>query len=226
MAGLPAYLVANLDLVLRLAAQHLAIVLVSAAVAVALALPAGIAVTRPAWRRHQGAILQLATVAQTVPSLAVIGLASALFALIRLGIGWWPTLTALVLYSVLPVLANTIAGLQGVDPAVIRAARAMGLTARQVLVRVELPLALPVILGGIRTAVVLNVGTAALAAAIGADCLGSLIFQGIATGNVTILLAGALPTMLLALLLDAAIALLFRRAGRGRVADISRERVA
>ena len=131
-----------------------------------------------------------------------IGLASALFAVIQLGVGWWPAIVALVLYSILPILSNTIVGLRGVDAAILKSARGMGLSDWQILSDVELPLAMPVIFAGIRTALVINIGTAALAAAIGADCLGTLIFQGIATGNLTILLAGALPTAGLAILLD------------------------
>jgi len=107
------------------------------------------------------------------------------------------------LYSILPVLSNTIVGLEGADRAILQAAAGMGLSEGQILRKVELPLALPVIFAGVRTALVINIGTAALAAAIGADCLGTLIFQGISTGNITILLAGAIPTALLAILFDA-----------------------
>lgn len=197
--------------ILRLTALHLGIVALSVGIAVAIAFPLGILVTRREWRRHAPAVLALANVFQTVPSLAVIGLASALFAAIRLGIGWWPAITALVLYSILPVLSNTIVGLEGVDNAIMRAAAGMGLSKRQILAKVEIPFALPVIFAGVRTALVINIGTAALAAAIGADCLGTLIFQGISTGNITILLAGAIPTALLAILLDSLLGSLERR---------------
>lgn len=189
--------------ILHLTALHLGIVALSVGIAIAIAFPLGILVTRREWRRHVSAVLAMANVFQTVPSLAVIGLASALLAIVSLGIGWWPAITALVLYSILPVLSNTIVGLEGVDSAIIRAATGMGLSKRQILAKVEIPFALPVVFAGVRTALVINIGTAALAAAIGADCLGTLIFQGISTGNITILLAGAIPTALLAILFDA-----------------------
>lgn len=205
------YSAENWPEILRLTALHVGIVALSVMVAIAIALPLGILVTRRDWRSHASAVLAVANVFQTVPSLAVIGLASALLAVVSLGIGWWPAITALVLYSILPVLSNTIAGLEGADRAILQAAAGMGLSEGQILRKVELPLALPVISAGVRTALVINIGTAALAAAIGADCLGTLIFQGIATGNITILLAGAIPTALLAILFDALLGRLERR---------------
>ncbi len=188
--------------IFRLTGLHIGIVALSVSIAFFMAFLPGIWVTRPKWRNNTGSLLNIANVFQTVPSLAVIGLASALFAVIQLGVGWWPAIVALVLYSILPILSNTIVGLRGVDAAILKSARGMGLSDWQILSDVELPLAMPVIFAGIRTALVINIGTAALAAAIGADCLGTLIFQGIATGNLTILLAGALPTAGLAILLD------------------------
>ncbi len=205
MADLQTYLLENWLLLARLSGLHVGIVALSVGISVGLALPLGIWVTRPRWRGYAGLLLNLANVFQTVPSLAVIGLSSALFAIIRLGVGWAPAIVALVLYSILPVLSNTIVGLEGVEQGVRKAARGMGLSGGQILQKIELPLALPVIFAGIRTALVINIGTAALAATIGADCLGTLIFQGIATGNLTILLAGALPTALLAVVLDGAL---------------------
>lgn len=205
------YSAENWPEILRLTALHVGIVALSVMVAIAIALPLGILVTRRDWRSHASAVLAVANVFQTVPSLAVIGLASALLAVVSLGIGWWPAITALVLYSILPVLSNTIAGLEGADRAILQAAAGMGLSEGQILRKVELPLALPVISAGVRTALVINIGTAALAAAIGADCLGTLIFQGITTGNITILLAGAIPTALLAILFDALLGRLERR---------------
>ncbi len=208
MADFFSYISGNWQFVFRLSLLHLGIVFVSGGIAIAIALPAGIFVTRPGWRIHSGTILSTANVFQTIPSLAVIGLASALLAIIELGIGWAPAILALVLYSILPVLSNTIVGLEGVDPAVIRAARGMGMAPHQILFHIELPLAIPTIFAGIRTAIVINVGTAALAATIGAECLGTLIFQGISTGNLPLLLAGAIPTALLAILIDGFFALL------------------
>lgn len=208
MTNFFSYLTANWASVFRLTLWHLGIVFVSGGIAIAIALPAGIFVTRSNWRIHSSTILATANVFQTVPSLAVIGLASAVLAIIGLGIGWAPAILALVFYSILPVLSNTIVGLDGVDRAVIRAARGMGMAPREILLHIELPLAIPTIFAGIRTAIVINIGTAALAAAIGAQCLGTLIFQGISTGNLSLLLAGAIPTALLAILVDALFALL------------------
>jgi osmoprotectant transport system permease protein len=196
------YSAENWLLILRLTGLHIGIVALSVMIAFAIALPLGILLTRREWRSHAGAVLAMANVFQTVPSLAVIGLASAMLAVVSLGIGWWPAIVALVLYSILPVLSNTIVGLEGADRAILQAAAGMGLSEKQILHKVELPLALPVIFAGVRTALVINIGTAALAAAIGADCLGTLIFQGISTGNLNILLAGAIPTAVLAVLLD------------------------
>ncbi len=213
MADFFSYLTSNWQIILRLTLWHLGIVFLSGGVAIAIALPAGIFVTRPNWRIHSNTILATANVFQTVPSLAVIGLASAVLAIIGLGIGWAPAILALVLYSILPVLSNTIVGLDSIDHAVIRAARGMGMAPHQILFGIELPLAIPTIFAGIRTSIVINVGTAALAAAIGAECLGSLIFQGISTGNLSLLLAGAIPTALLAILIDALFALLEHKLG-------------
>lgn len=200
-----AYISENPVLLLRLALLHLGLVLVSAGAAVLFSLPLGIWLSRPANRGRISIFINLANVLQTVPSLAVIGLASAVFAIIGQGVGWWPAIAALFAYSILPVLQNTVNGLLAVPPAVMRAAVGLGMAPQTILRKVELPLAAPVIFAGVRTAAVINVGTAALAAAIGADCLGTLIFQGIATANFSLLLAGAIPTALLALLLDAAL---------------------
>lgn len=188
--------------VLQLTGYHVAIVAISSAVAIGIALPAGIFVTRQEWRRHASSIIAIGNTFQTVPTLAVIGLASAGLSILNAGIGWSPAIVALVVYSILPILTNTISGIEQVPQAILRAGKGMGMTDQQILTKIELPLALPVILAGIRTAVVINIGTAALAAAIGADCLGTLIFQGISTGNTQILLAGAIPTAVLAVIID------------------------
>ncbi len=187
---------------LVLTAKHLGLVLFSAGLATALSIPTGVWLSRPKNRKHIPVFLNLANILQTIPSLAVIGLASALFAYLGRGVGWQPAITALFLYSILPVLQNTVSGLAAVPAPVRRSAAGMGMGAGAILRKIELPLAAPVIFAGVRTAVVINVGTAALAAAIGAECLGVLIFQGIAAANFTLLLAGAIPTALLALLLD------------------------
>ena len=196
--------------ILHLTAMHLLLVLTATVFAFLIAFPAGVWATRRKWKRYAAALMSIANVFQTVPSLAVIGISSALFTLIGAGVGWLPALTALALYSLLPILGNTIVGLSTVPFSVRHTGLAAGMTSRQLLRQVELPLATPLILNGLHTAFVLNVGTAALAASIGAECLGTLIFQGISTGNIPLLLAGAIPTAVLAVLID----LVFRLAER------------
>jgi len=161
-----------------------------------IAIPAGIGIHRnPRW---QSLTLGTAGVLQTIPSIALLG-----FLIPVMGIGAAPAIVALFLYALLPILRNTFTGLQGVPDDVREAARGMGMSPLQILLRVELTLALPVILAGVRTATVINVGVATLAAYIGAGGLGTFIFSGIATVNSLKILAGAVPAALLAVLLDA-----------------------
>jgi osmoprotectant transport system permease protein len=187
--------------------EHLTLVLISMAIAVALAVPLGLAlVTHPRWR---AAVLAVASVFQTIPSLALFGF------LIPLpflgGIGARTAIIALVLYALLPILRNTYVGLTGIDPAIIEAAEAMGMTERQILFRVRLPLATSFILAGIRTATIITIGVATIAAAIGAGGLGTFIFRGVAMVSDAVILAGAIPAALLALLADFLLGLLERR---------------
>ena len=192
-----------------LTGQHLLLVAASAAIAVAIGIPLGVAVTRrPALARP---VLGAANVVQTIPSLALFGF------LIPIpffgGIGARTAIVALVLYGILPILQNTHAGLRSVDPAVLEAATGLGMTDRQRLFAVELPLAFPVVLAGVRVAVVVGIGLATIAAAIGAGGLGVLIFRGVATVDHRLILAGAVPAAALALLTDF---LLGRLEKRGR----------
>jgi osmoprotectant transport system permease protein len=189
--------------------EHVVLVLASTAIAAALGIPLGIlAARKPSLAKP---IVALANLAQTVPSLALFGF------LIPLpfigGIGTRTALVALTVYAILPVLRGTITGIQGVPAAVIECAIAMGLTPRQVLAQVEWPLALPSIVSGLRVAVVIGVGTATIASAIGAGGLGDYIFRGLAMVDSTVILAGAVPAALLAIACDAALAL------AGRIAD-------
>ena len=184
---------------MTLTAQHLVLVAASTAAAVALGLPLGIAMTR--LRRLARPILALAGLVQTIPSLALFGF---LIPLPLLGgIGTRTALVALILYALLPILQNTYAGINQVDRTVLEAATALGMTGGQRLRMVELPLALPVILAGVRIAAVVSVGTATIAAAIGAGGLGTYVFRGIATVDARLILAGAVPAAVLALLVDA-----------------------
>jgi len=193
--------------VLGLLGQHVLLVLVSTTIAVAIGLPVGILLTRrPSWRRP---VLGLANVFQTIPSLALFGF---LIPLPLLGgIGARTAIVALVVYALLPIVRNTYTGIAGVDPAVREAGRGMGMTDGELLRLVELPLAASVILAGIRVATVVGVGTATIAAAIGAGGLGVYIFRGVAVVDDRLILAGALPAALLALAADGLLGLLERR---------------
>src|SRR5216110_2390645 len=205
--SLLAFYARNAQEVLGLVAQHLYLVAVSTLLAFALGIPLGIVLTRrPAWQRP---VLGLANVFQTVPSLALFGF------LIPLpfigGIGASTAIVALVLYALLPIVRNTYTGIAGVDPAVREAGRGMGMTDWQLLTQVELPLGFGVILAGVRVATVVSVGTATIAAAIGAGGLGVYIFRGVAVVDDTLILAGALPAALMALAADGLLGLAERR---------------
>lgn len=197
----------NSQEVLGLVWQHVYLVTIATALAILIGVPLGIALTRrPAWRSP---VLGLANVFQTVPSLALFGF------LIPLpflgGIGARTAIVALVLYALLPIVRNTYTGIAGVDPAVREAGRGMGMTDGQLLRLVELPLGLGVILAGVRVATVVGVGTATIAAAIGAGGLGVYIFRGVATVDNTLILAGALPAALMAIAADGLLGLAERR---------------
>ncbi|RAK70446.1 ABC transporter permease/substrate-binding protein [Hymenobacter edaphi] len=179
--------------------QHIGLTAAAVLLAVALGVPLGLWLTRrPRWAPL---VLGVAGALQTVPSIALLG-----FLIPWLGIGAAPAIVALLLYSLLPIMRNTVAGIRGVSPAVVEAARGLGLTDGQVLRRVELPLALPVLMAGIRTAAVIGVGVATLAAYVAAGGLGEFIFGGIALNNPVMILAGALPAAALALAFDGALA--------------------
>jgi len=207
VSGFGEYLWQRRAEIAALTGQHVVLVLVSTAVAVAIGLPLGVALTRRP--RLAKPVLAAASVVQTVPSLALFGF---LIPLPLLGgIGARTAVTALVVYALLPILRNTYAGITSVDPATVEAATGLGMTRGERLRLVELPLALPVVLGGVRIAAVVSVGLAAIAAAIGAGGLGVLIYRGIATVDNRLILAGALPAALLALAVDGALGWLERR---------------
>ena len=201
--------------------EHVVLVLVSTLVATAIGVPLGIlAARRPTLARP---LVGLANLAQTIPSLALFGFLIPL-PLIG-GIGTRTALVALTLYAVLPIVRTTVAGLQAVDRAVLECAIAMGMTPRQVLRQVELPLAAPAILAGVRVATVVGVGTATIASAIGAGGLGDYIFRGLAMVDPVVILAGALPAALLAISADALLAF-SARAIDPRHSPIKRRRAA
>jgi osmoprotectant transport system permease protein len=180
---------------------HTGLTLISLIFAVLVALPAGIIIARRP--RLAKVVLGVTGVLQTIPSIALLGVMIPF-----LGIGPKPAILALFLYALLPIVRNTYAGIQSVNPAVVDAAKGLGLSKRQILLKVELPLAFPIIMAGIRTATVINVGVATLAAYIAAGGLGEFIFGGIALNNANMILAGAIPAALLAILFDNLLALL------------------
>jgi osmoprotectant transport system permease protein len=192
--------------VLELTLQHLWLVVASIFFAVLIGIPLGILITRhPVLNKP---ILGGANIIQTIPSLALFG-----FLLPAPWIGARAdrlAILALTLYALLPLIRNTYTGIAGVDRAVVEAGRGMGMTDRQLLLRVELPLALSVIIAGIRVAAVISVGLATIAAAIGAGGLGEYIFRGLAMVNNQVILAGAIPAALLAILADLSLGLLER----------------
>lgn len=196
--------------ILALTGEHLVLVLVSTLLAVVIGVPLGIALTRRP--RLARPVLGFANVVQTIPSLALFGFLIPL-PLIG-GIGARTAIAALVVYALLPILRNTYTGILSVDPAVIESATGLGMTRGQRLRQVELPLALPVVLAGVRIATVISIGLATIAAAIGAGGLGVLIYRGVAIVDHRLILAGAVPAALLALAADAGLGLVERRLAR------------
>lgn len=201
------FLTQNHTEVLELTLEHLWMVAASTLLAVLIGIPLGILITRhPGWNRP---VLGSANIIQTIPSLALFGF--------LLPVPWIGArsdrlaILALTLYALLPLIRNTYAGIKGVDPAVVEAGRGMGMTDGQLLWQVELPLALGVIVAGVRVATVISVGLATIAAAIGAGGLGEYIFRGLAMVNNQLILAGAIPAAGLALLADVTLGWLERR---------------
>jgi osmoprotectant transport system permease protein len=183
--------------------EHLQITALALALAVLVGVPLGVHIARE--RFLSGPVLAAVSGIQTVPSVALLGFLIPLF-----GIGIKPALVALFLYSLLPIVRNTFAGVSQVDPAAIEAAQGMGMSDLQILRHITVPQSLPVLMAGIRTATVLSVGVATLAALIGAGGLGTFIFRGIAMVNSQMVLAGAIPAAALALALDGLLALVER----------------
>src|SRR5881394_3197366 len=201
------FLKANWSDILSHIGQHVWLVFIAIAIAVAIALPVGVLITRR--KRLRAPVLGIANVMQTIPSLALFGF------LIPLpfigGIGPRTAIVALVFYALLPIIRNTVTGILGIDPSVREAAVAMGMTDRQVLFQVELPLAMSVILTGVRVAVVITIGVAIIAAEVGAGGLGEYIFRGLRLNDNNLLLAGAVPSAAMALLADFGFGLIEKR---------------
>lgn len=178
---------------------HIELVLISMVLAICIAVPLGILITRV--RSLATPVISGAGILQTIPSLAMLGFMIPLF-----GIGTKTAVAALFLYSLLPIIRNTYTGIKDVDPAVTEAARGLGMTNWQILMKVELPLAASVIMAGVRTAAVINVGTATLAAFIGGGGLGEFIFLGITRNIDALILLGAIPAAVLAIVLEFSLA--------------------
>jgi osmoprotectant transport system permease protein len=197
--------------ILRATGEHVLIVVIAVGAAILIGIPLGIWCAR---RVRAGRVaLRIVDAIQTIPSLALFGFLIPV-PLIG-GIGMRTAIVALILYSLLPIVRNTLTGIRGVDPIVIDAGIAMGLTSRQLLREVELPLAMPTIVAGIRIATVVGIGVATIAAAIGGGGLGTLIFRGVSMVDTRLMLAGALPAAALALLADVVLSFVERKLIRG-----------
>lgn len=180
--------------------EHIQLVGISIIVAILIGVPLGIYLTTNEYLADL--ILQISSIIMTIPSIALFGMMIPILSTIGQGIGFLPAFIALVLYSQLPIIRNTYTGINNVDPNVRDAARGIGLSTFQRLIKVEIPIAMPLIMAGVRTATVLNIGIGAIAAFIGAGGLGVLINQGIGRTNTTMILVGAVAVSILALLAD------------------------
>lgn len=188
---------ANLSFIASATVEHVALTVVSTLIVLVIAIPVGIMLTRSWARGFTPPAIAVFNIGVAIPSIGLV----TIFALVW-DIGFWPMVAALVAYAALPVLRNTMVGLQQVDSAVIESARGMGMTKAAVLTRIEMPLAVPVMLAGIRTALVINVGTAALATFIAAGGLGGILTAGISQGRTLLVIVGAVLIGVLALLID------------------------
>ena len=177
--------------------EHIQLVAISSSITISIGIPLGIWVPRPSGRDFLPIVTDITSFGQTFPPVAVLALAVP-----ALGFGLMPTIVALFLYGLLPVVRNTIAGLRAVPPHLLDAAYGMGMGRLQALFRVELPLSVPVILAGVRISVIINIGTAMIGAVIGASGLGSPIIAGLVRDNLAFIIEGALPAALLAILAD------------------------
>ncbi|MFP4128764.1 MAG: ABC transporter permease [Desulfonatronovibrio sp.] len=190
----------NLSLTLFLTWEHVWLVAISLAIAMGTGIPIGIIITRS--KNLAQKVIGGANVIMTVPSIALFGLMLPVLAIVGQGLGKVPAVIALVLYSMLPIIRNTYIAIKNVDPAIVDAGRGMGMSKWELLREVEIPLAVPVILAGLKTAAVMNIGIAAIAAYIGAGGLGVFIQQGIARSHESMILTGALAVSLLAIVVD------------------------
>ncbi|QFU01800.1 Choline transport system permease protein OpuBB [Halomonas sp. THAF5a] len=194
------YALDNLELLLTRTVEHISLVGVAVGIATLTGVPIGIAITKN--ERAAQAVLYIASIIVTIPSIALFGIMIPILSLIGQGIGYLPAVIAVLLYSQLPIIRNTYTAINNVDPALREAARGIGMSANQRLRMVEIPLAVPVIMAGVRTAVVLNIGVMAIAAYIGAGGLGTFISRGISQSDPRQLILGAVAVSVLAIIVD------------------------
>lgn len=209
MNDLMNYFIENQASIWTYSAEHLQLVGLSVIIAIAIGLPLGIYLTTN--EELAETVLQVANVIMTVPSIALFGIMIPILSIINQGIGFVPAVIALILYSQLPIIRNTYVAINNVDPNIRDAAIGLGMSTIQRLLRVEIPNALPIIMAGVRQAVVMNIGIGAIAAFIGAGGLGVLINQGISRSNTTMVLAGAIAISILAIVTDGLLGVLQKR---------------
>ncbi len=198
-----------------LVVAHLWLVVAAALTATTFGIGAGVFVTRPQGREFRRLVETLSAMGQTFPPVAVLALSVPV-----IGFGFWPAFIALALYGVLPISENTIAGLESVDPAAKEAAEGLGMTNRQRLLQIELPLAAPIILAGVRTSVTINIGTAAIASTVGAISLGSPIIIGLNGNNIAYVIQGAVLVSGLAIVVDMGFGVLSQRIGKWKSGQV------
>jgi osmoprotectant transport system permease protein len=216
-----AFILHNLPAIGERTVEHLSIVSVAVGIAIITGVPIGIAITQS--RRTADTVLYLGSIVMTIPSIALFGVLSPILSKIGQGIGWLPAVIAAMLYAQLPIIRNTYTAIRNVDPALRSAAIGMGMSVRQRLARVEIPIALPVIIAGVRIAVVINIGVTAIAAYIGAGGLGTFISRGISQSDIRQLITGALALGLLAIAADYSLLWLQKRlTPRGLAPQIDR----
>lgn len=197
------FLTSNMELILKLTLEHISLVSVAVGLATLTGVPIGIAITQN--EKLAKAVLYIASIIITIPSIALFGLMIPLLSTFGHGIGYLPAVIAVLLYSQLPIIRNTYTAINNVNPSLREAARGIGMSPRQRLRLVEIPLSIPVIMAGVRTAVVMNIGVMAIAAYIGAGGLGVLISRGISQSDPRQLVAGAIAVSILAIVTDYAL---------------------
>lgn len=196
-------MVENWELIGSRTLEHLALISVALGIAIVTGVPIGVAITRN--ESVAQAVLYVAAIIITIPSIALFGLMIPILSIIGQGIGYLPAVIAVLLYSQLPIIRNTYTAINNVDPALREAARGIGMSPWQRIMRVEIPLSIPVIMAGVRTAVVMNIGVMAIAAYIGAGGLGTFISRGISNSDPRLLVTGAITVSLLAIFMDVAL---------------------